>query len=171
MGKIYTKRGDKGKTRTFFGEMSKAESLAEALGGIDELNSWIGLCRTKIQKTNDKYTNQIQKELFKIQTNLMVINSILAGAKNQKIRDSEIKRLEKLIDKLTLELPELKNFIYPVGYLQVARAVARRAEREIVALETKDKNILKYINRLSDALFVVARFVNKQNGLVEETWK
>ena len=101
----------------------------------------------------------------------MVINSILAGAKNQKIRDSEIKRLEKLIDKLTLELPELKNFIYPVGYLQVARAVARRAEREIVALETKDKNILKYINRLSDALFVVARFVNKQNGLVEETWK
>ena len=172
MNKIYTKKGDRGETGTFGGRISNSDQLAIALGTIDELNSWVGLCRGENSNSQiHKFTNQIQKELFKIQTNLMVINSILAGAKNQKIRDSEIKRLEKLIDKLTLELPELKNFIYPVGYLQVARAVARRAEREIVALETKDKNILKYINRLSDALFVVARFVNKQNGLVEETWK
>src|SRR3989337_2320761 len=121
MGKIYTKRGDKGKTQTFFGEMSKAESLAEALGGIDELNSWIGLCRTKIQKTNDKYTNQIQN-------NLLVIGSGLSGS-GLGLKSYEVGRLERVIDKFTEELPPLKNFIYPVGELQVARAVCRRAER------------------------------------------
>lgn len=113
----------------------------------------------------------IQTELRNIQTNLMIINSILAGSKKYKFRDSETKRLERLIDKLTLELPEIKNFIYPVGYLQVARAVCRRAEREIVKLEIKEKNILKYINRLSDALFVMARHQNHINGIKEEIWK
>lgn len=158
INKIYTKKGDKGETGTFLGRISKSDQLAVTLGTIDELNSWIGVCGTN-------------KELHKIQTNLMTINSVLAGAKAQKFRDLETKRLEILIDKLTLELPELKNFIYPVGHLQVARAVCRRAEREIVKLEIKEKNILKYINRLSDALFVMARHHNQQLGLKEEVWK
>ena len=158
MGKIYTKKGDKGETGTFHGRISKSDQLAIALGTIDELNTWIGVCGEN-------------KELHRIQTNLMTINSILACSKVQRFRGSETTRLEKLIDKLTLELPELKNFIYPVGFLQVARAVCRRAEREIVKLEIKEKNILKYINRLSDALFVIARFVNFQNNVPEEVWK
>ncbi len=105
----------------------------------------------------------------------MIINSILAGAKAQRFRGTETTRLEKLIDRLTLELPELKNFIYPVGFLQVARAVCRRAECELVLLNTSSyrlaPSILKYINRLSDALFVMARYHNHQNGIKEEIWK
>ncbi len=158
MNKIYTKKGDKGETGTFHGRINKSDQLAITLGTIDELNSWIGVCGEN-------------KELHRIQTNLMTINSILAGSKVQRFRGSETRRLEKLIDKLQAELPELKNFIYPVGFLQVARAVCRRAEREIVKLEIKEKNILKYINRLSDALFVIARFVNFQNNVPEEVWK
>lgn len=160
--KIYTKKGDKGVTGTFHGRISKSDQLAIALGTIDELNSWIGVCGEN-------------KELHRIQTNLMTINAVLAGAKAQRFRGSETRRLEKLIDKLQLELPELKNFIYPVGYLQVARAVCRRAERELVLLAPSSyrlaPSILKYINRLSDALFVMARFVNFQNNVPEEVWK
>ncbi len=176
--KIYTKKGDGGNTKTFNGPISKADQLAMTLGTIDELNSVIGICRGETQMTNDKFTNQIQKELFKIQTNLMTINAILAGAKAQRFRGSETVRLEKLIDKLTVQMPELKNFIYPVGHLQVARAVCRRAEREMVSYLGSEaqrfkgaKQILKYINRLSDALFVMARFANFKNNVPEEVWK
>ncbi len=175
--KIYTKKGDRGETGTFYGRISKSDQLAITLGTIDELNSWIGICRYEIQITNNKFTNQTQKELFKIQTNLMTINSILAGSKKYKFTNYETTHLEKLIDKLTGELPELKNFIYPLGYLQVARAVCRRAEREVVSCLGSEvqrfkgaKQILKYINRLSDALFVLARYQNHKNGLKEEIW-
>ena len=94
----------------------------------------------------------------------------MAGSKKHKFGSYETTHLEKLIDKLTRDLPELKNFIYPVGFLQVARTVCRRAEREIVKLEIKEKNILKYMNRLSDALFVMARTKSKQAGIAEVTW-
>lgn len=156
-GKIYTKKGDKGKTKTFHGPMSKADQLAVTLGTIDELNSWLGICGP-------------DKELHRIQTNLMTINSILAGSKKHQFKSYETTHLEKLIDKLTKDLPALSNFIYPVGFLQVARTVCRRAEREVVKLEIKEKNILKYINRLSDALFTLARAKNKQGGIAEVTW-
>ncbi len=154
---IYTKKGDKGETGTFRGRISKSDQLAITLGTVDELNSWLGICGQ-------------DKELQRIQTNLMAINSILAGSKKHKFGSYETTHLEKLIDKLTRDLPELKNFIYPVGFLQVARTVCRRAEREIVKLEIKEKNILKYMNRLSDALFVMARTKSKQAGIAEVTW-
>lgn len=157
LNKIYTKKGDGGNTKTFNGPMSKADQLAITLGTIDELNSWLGICGQ-------------DKELQRIQANLMAINSILAGSKKHKFGSYETTHLEKLIDKLTKELSELKNFIYPIGFLQVARTVCRRAEREIVKLEIKEKNILKYINRLSDALFTMARAKNKQAGIAEVTW-
>ncbi len=157
LNKIYTKKGDGGNTKTFNGPMSKADQLAITLGTIDELNSWLGICGQ-------------DKELQRIQTNLMTINSVLAGAKAQRFRGTETTHLERLIDKLTKDLPELKNFIYPVGYLQVARTICRRAEREVVKLEIKEKNILKYMNRLSDALFVMARTKSKQAGIAEVTW-
>ncbi len=165
MNKIYTKTGDKGLTGTFLGRMSKADDLAEALGAIDELNSWIGISVFSIRYS------VIGIELHNIQTNLMIINSILAGSAKHKFKNGETKKLEKIIDKLTKDLPELKNFIYPIGYLQLARAVCRRAERKVVKLEQENKNILKYLNRLSDALFVMGRWENFKIGAKEEMWK
>lgn len=140
------------------GRMAKSDQLAVALGSIDELNSWVGAIRSDLPLKN-------------VQTNLFIIGAILAGSKKHKFRSSETIKLEKLIDKLTLQMPKLNNFIYPIGYLQVARSVARRAEREVVALGIKNNNILKYLNRLSDALFVMARWVNVQSRIKEDVWR
>src|SRR3989344_2806048 len=176
--KIYTKTGDKGNTGTFQGRMSKADQLAAALGSIDELNSWIGAVRFFISpssipplKLRGGKGGDIESELKQIQNNIFVIGSILAGSKKHKFRSSETTRLERLIDKLEAKLPKINNFVYPIGYVQVARSVARRAEREVVALGIKNKNILKYLNRLSDTLFVMARWVNFKMGIKEEVWK
>lgn len=174
---IYTKKGDKGLTKTFRGEMSKSDDLAEALGSIDELNSWIGLIRQRYTIYDIRFM-KLEVELKRIQTNLMTTGSILAGSTKYEIRDMkyETRKLEKLIDKLTAELPPLSNFIYPLGELQVARAVARRVERQIIRymnhdLRYKNKSIMKYINRLSDAIFTMARWVNFKQGTKEEIWK
>ncbi len=161
MSKIYTKTGDKGNTGTFYGRISKSDQLAGALGAIDELNSAIGVCR---------HATSLDEELRRMQKNLLTIGSSLSGS-GLKISGSETTNLEKLIDKLTKELPKLANFIYPIGQLHLARAICRRAEREVVALEIKDKNILKYLNRLSDALFTLGRWTNFNMGVEEEVWK
>ncbi len=161
MSKIYTKTGDRGTTSTFHGRITKDNQLAKALGAIDELNSCIGLSR---------HQNSVDTELKRIQKNLLTIGSSLSGS-GLKISALETRNLEKLIDKLTKDLPKLANFIYPKGELQLARTVARRAEREVVALEIKDKNILKYLNRLSDALFTFGRWTNWRKGIDEEVWK
>lgn len=177
--KIYTKKGDKGQTSTMRGKISKSDELAEALGTIDELNSWLGVYREQIlnSKHEDPNKFKIPDELKKIQSNLMTVNAILAGA-NKEFKAYETKHLENLIDKLQAKLPKLANFIYPMGELQYARAVARRTERKVVSYQlsvaseaTIDKNILKYLNRLSDALFVIARYVNAEKGINEEAWK
>ncbi len=168
MSKIYTKKGDKGETGTFHGRMAKFDALPEAIGSIDELNSLIGVCR--ISTSPLPLSTIVERELVRIQNNLLTIGSQLAGSK-KRLRPSEVTRLEKLIDKLTDEMPKLSNFIYPVGELQLARAVCRRAERRVVALENTDKNILKYLNRLSDALFTMGRWVNWKMGMKEEVWK
>ncbi len=184
MAKIYTKTGDKGTTGTMQGRMSKGDQLAIALGTIDELNSWIGLCRSQIFSFQFSVFNEfsisqflnLEKELQRIQNNLLIIGSGLAGS-GKKIGASETTRLEKYIDKLTEELPKLNNFVFPVGYLQVARTIARRAEREATKLNVDDgklmveKNVQKYLNRLSDALFTMARWVNFKTGVKEEVWK
>jgi cob(I)alamin adenosyltransferase len=168
MTKIYTKTGDKGRTGTMRGRVAKSDTLVEALGAIDELNSWVGYCRYQIQSSNDKFTIEVQNELKRIQNNLLVIGSGLAGS-GLKLSSREIKRLERVIDRLTEELPKLRNFIYPVGQLQVARAVCRRAERAVVGF--MNKSVLKYLNRLSDALFVMARWVNYKTEVPEEVWR
>ncbi|KKU63162.1 MAG: ATP:cob(I)alamin adenosyltransferase, partial [Candidatus Amesbacteria bacterium GW2011_GWA1_47_16] len=118
-----------------------------------------------------------EKELKRIQTNLLTIGSGLAGSE-KRLSNREIKRLELLIDRLTEDLPKLSNFIYPVGHLQVARAVCRRAERETVRFMNEDlkfKNksmpVLKYLNRLSDALFTMGRWINNKTGIEEEVWR
>lgn len=162
--KIYTKTGDKGTTGTLLGRMSKSDQLAHTLGTIDELNSWIGLVRSERPVFFDA-------EYKSIQNNLLVIGANLAGSKGVKLGSMETRKLEKLIDHLTTDLPKLTNFIFPTGPIHVARTISRRLEREIVALEIKDNNMLKYLNRLSDALFTMARWVNLRLGVVEEVWR
>lgn len=162
--KIYTKTGDSGTTGTLLGRMSKADQLAHTLGTVDELNSWIGLVRTIHPVFFDT-------ELHDIQNNLLIIGANLAGSKGVKMKPNQTLKLEKLIDKFTLDLPKLTNFIFPTGHLHVARTICRRLEREVVALEVTDKNILKYLNRLSDALFTLARWINIRLGIPEEAWR
>src|SRR3989304_10599217 len=166
--KIYTKTGDRGRTGTFYGRMGKGDQLAEAPGAIDELNSWVGTCRENSRfKIQDSV---IEKELKRIQTNLLTIGSGLAGS-GLKVRYQENKNLEYKIDKWTRDLPKLANFVYPGGELQVARSVCRRAEGRVVALGIKEKNTLKYLNRLSDALFVMGRWINHKLKIPEEVWR
>lgn len=183
---VYTRTGDDGTTGNLRGRMEKTEQLTETLGAIDELNSWIGYVRTELEEIRapeDKSLKAGSKnadaELRKMQDNLMTAAAILAGGK-LKISKREVTGLEKLMDKQMQRLPKLTNFIFPAGQLQVARAVARRAERETVRLIKGEevlidrngaKIILAYMNRLSDALFILARVINYEEKRKERVWK
>ncbi len=149
--KIYTKKGDFGETGLLGGRrVPKSDPIVEALGSIDELNAILG--------TLDN------PELPRIQAELMLINSYIAGFKTA-IPDTG--ELEKSIDKMEIGLPKLTNFILPKGLLHMARAICRRAERRVVVAGFK----IKYLNRLSDYLFVLARYVNFKNHVPEIIWK
>lgn len=164
---VYTKTGDKGETRVFdkkTGELvkvSKNSCKITAIGTIDELNSYLGVIGG----------------LMDIQRDLFTINSILAGG-NLKFSKTKTKKLEREIDKWEGELPVLKNFIIYSGTpkateLFYARALSRKAERLVVKLLKEQKipeSVLTYLNRLSDYLFMLARFTNHQAGVKEEIW-
>lgn len=173
--KIYTKTGDSGKTSLYGGiRVSKHDIRVNAYGAIDELNSLLGIVSAKLaDKRVEEFISQIQSDLF-------LIGSHLAGAGVSLDRlKSRVEEMEKLIDKLDKELPELRNFILPEGteestFLYFARSVGRRAERELVTLSSQekvDKNILMYLNRLSDLLFVLGRYLNFKSGIIETIWK
>ncbi len=173
---IYTKRGDKGETSLFDPESrqnlrtSKDSLRISAIGEIDEANSFLGI----ISASDDK----LKKEIQKIQRDLFTIGSILAGARLH-FSSSKTKRLEKEIDRFEGTLPILKNFILLGGSetgakLHFARTLIRRAERSLVSLNNIEKispQILTFINRLSDYLFMLARKVNFDAGKKEEIWK
>jgi len=177
--KIYTKTGDAGETSLFGGtRVSKADPRVAAYGDVDELNAQIGVARASATDTD------IAAELLQLQRDLFALGAQLADP-NQKIasnvskavlRDADVLRLEQLIDRLESELSPLRHFILAGGNacgaaLHVARAVCRRAERGIVALDPAvDPVLLKYINRLSDLLFVLARTANQRGGAVETPW-
>lgn len=170
---IYTKKGDKGYTKNIKGEkISKSCLKIKALGSIDELNSFCGAIVSFSQSNIESLL--VKDMVLKIQNNLFVIQSIL-GESNLKLNSKEVNWLEKNIDKMTSEMPKLNKFIIPSGnnsanITHIARSVCRRAEREIMALSEKEKiepNILKYINRLSDFLFTLARFINYKNNYKE----
>ncbi|MBI3559040.1 cob(I)yrinic acid a,c-diamide adenosyltransferase [Candidatus Gottesmanbacteria bacterium] len=158
--KIYTKAGDKGTTSLFNGlRIKKSDKIVEALGSIDELNAMLG--------TLDLPLENIQKDL-------MVIAAQVAGysARGGSALGRKSLKLEKEIDKMQRELPELRNFILPKGQIHLARAVARRCERTVIKAikPIKAIKIIKYLNRLSDYLFVLARFVNYKNKIKETIW-
>lgn len=177
--KIYTKKGDLGETSLIGGKRVKKNHLRiEAYGTVDELNSFIGLIR-------DNSKDQEQDDLLiAIQNRLFTVGSELASAEGSKmdipqLKEEDISQLEAAMDKMDAELEPLKNFILPGGdltasFCHTARTVCRRAERWVVALSeqaTVDQRIITYLNRLSDYLFVLARFYTKRHGGKETLWK
>lgn len=177
--KIYTKTGDKGKTSLFGGpRVSKDALRIEAYGTVDELNSHLGAIRSL------KPGNEIDQVLEKMQNDLFTLGADLAtpshkkGATVRRIEPHHVEQAEKTIDHLDSNLEPLQNFILPGGsriaaQIHIARTVCRRAERCVVQLSRKESigaTPIIYLNRLSDLLFVLARYANKREGTAETKW-
>ncbi|MEO9570188.1 MAG: cob(I)yrinic acid a,c-diamide adenosyltransferase [Polaribacter sp.] len=184
--KIYTKTGDSGTTALYGGTRVKKYNLRiESYGTVDELNSYIGLIK------DQEISDYIKNSLLKIQNELFIVGSMLATPKEKetlkngkerlnilKIDESSILYLEKEIDKMDKELAQMTHFILPgghqtVSFCHIARCICRRAERLSVELqdqETINNNIIKYLNRLSDFLFTLARKLSKDLSVEEIKW-
>jgi cob(I)alamin adenosyltransferase len=175
---IYTKRGDKGETSLYDKKnaqrirVSKESLIVNTLGSVDELNSSIGIAASFCK---DKKTRILLEE---VQRDLLRVGSIIAGSK-LRFSKTKTKKLERVIDNLEGNLPVLKNFVLPGGtklasHLHFSRSLSRRAERAVVSLskETEIKEqILTYLNRLSDFLFMLSREANHKEGRKDATWK
>jgi len=177
--KIYTKAGDEGKTSLYGGKkISKADQRIDAYGTIDELNSFIGLLLEDVRGQEEfQFLMTIQNQLFNI-------GSHLAAGENHnfqlpEITEDMINAMEDAIDTMEKSLEPLKNFILPGGsrsiaHCHICRTVSRRAERRVVQLNHSEKVnpvIIKYLNRLSDYFFVLARYIGYKNGINEHLWK
>jgi len=177
--KIYTRTGDAGETSLFDGTRArKDDARVDAYGEVDELNAWLGFVRaSSLDPTLDEELLALQRDLFALGAQLADPSDRLAPRVTKAvIDDAHIVRLEELIDRLEEELPPLRRFILAGGTsagaaLHVARTVCRRAERRIVALHPPiDPVLLRYVNRLSDLLFVLARVINHRAGVTETEW-
>ncbi len=178
--KIYTKTGDKGETSLLGGtRVSKSHIRIEAYGTVDELNSWIGLIRDQpIEASTKNFLIHIQDRLFTLGSHL-ASDPLKKGIKIPDIHEDNITALEKEMDKMNESLPEMKNFVLPgghnlVSYCHIARCVCRRAERCVVLLAGKEKVeeiIIRYLNRLSDYLFVLSRKFSHGLKAEEIPWK
>lgn len=161
---IYTKTGDKGQTSLYDGTRVDKDSIrVESYGTIDELNSYIGLCMHYINEDGKKVLFNIQRDLFYIGSELATKNT---EKLNKVVTDNDIKNLENIIDKYMGEAKGLDSFIIPgtslaSANLHIARTICRRAERNIISLSKIEKvnpMLIKYINRLSDVLYAIARY-------------
>ena len=177
--KIYTRTGDTGETSLFSGDRArKDDPRVDAYGEIDELNAWLGLARaSQLAAALDPEVVALQRDLFALGAQLAdPAEKLAARVTKAVIDDDHILRLEQLIDRLEADLPPLRRFILaggtPAGAaLHVARTVCRRAERRMVALQPPiDPVLLRYVNRLSDLLFVLARAANHLGGVPETEW-
>jgi cob(I)alamin adenosyltransferase len=172
--KIYTRTGDAGQTSLFGGaRVGKDDARIEAYGTVDELNSFLGLARAVWPN------GPIDEELAYVQNDLFDIGAQLAAPGSDRFPGADAKRIEALeqrIDSMERELEPLKNFILPGGspaaaHLHVARTVCRRAERRVVALQDDAAGTsIVYLNRLSDFLFVAARYANTKQGVADVLW-
>lgn len=181
LNKIYTKTGDDGTTGLVDGSrLSKNAPRVRAYGDVDELNSTIGLARLHVEGDLDAELARIQNDLFDLGADLATPLPAEGEADSEyalRMVESQTTRLENALDKLNADLEPLKSFVLPGGsassaHLHHARTVARRAERELVGMmETKDANphALRYLNRLSDYLFVAARWCNDK-GAADVKW-
>jgi cob(I)alamin adenosyltransferase len=180
--RIYTRTGDRGETGLFGGgRLSKADLRVEACGSVDELNAQLGWAETLVRHLG------LTAEIQGVQADLLVIGADLAtppeasaaaAARTRRVEAAQAARLEAWIDRLQAETAPLTTLILPGGAagaaaLHVCRTVCRRAERRVVALaaaESVNPQVIVYLNRLSDLLFVLARWVNAREGAAEPTW-
>jgi cob(I)alamin adenosyltransferase len=188
MNRIYTKAGDGGETRLAGGQrIAKNDPRIESYGTVDELNSFVGLARTSCESLAAQHERLgwLAGILRRVQHELFNLGSVLATLpedvhpKQPRIVPADILQLEREIDQCNEELPKLRSFVLPGGSrldaeLHICRTVCRRAERLLVSLTTSgqgDAESLKYLNRLSDALFVWSRWVNFVAGSAEALWE
>ena len=181
MTKIYTKTGDGGETGLFAGpRVAKDDPRIESYGTVDELNAAIGVARAAGAADDaDATLARVQSELFDVGAELATPEPKAHAM--ERIGALQISELERAIDRYDAQLEPLKQFILPAGSdvsarLHFARTVCRRAERRVVSLQKQPEanvreEILVYLNRLSDLLFVLARWVNQQAGVKDELWK
>lgn len=178
--KIYTRGGDKGATSLGGGQRVPKESQRiESYGTVDELNSVIGVAvATGLSEKLSAELTTIQNELFHLGSDLCFVEEDKIKYNIPEIEQRHIDKLERLIDQISAEVGPLENFILPGGsigaaHLHVARTVCRRAEREVLKLarqEAVGEFVVKYLNRLSDALFVMSRYENLQQAVPEPLW-
>ncbi len=178
--KIYTKTGDSGETGLFDGtRVPKSDARVDAYGEIDELNACLGVARAHLDdEALGGELAQIQKDLFALGARLADPSAKMAARVTKAaITPEDIARLERLIDRADAELPPLRRFILPGGSdagaaLHLARTVCRRAERRMVSLGAGEveRDLLVYVNRLSDLLFMLARLANQRAGVPELEW-
>ncbi len=180
--KIYTKTGDAGQTSLIGGtKVFKNNIQIESYGTVDELNSHIGLVNDYLDDGKIKlFLKEIQDHLFIIGSSLARDNEKKTGLQIPELKESDVAQLENEIDKMNDVLPVMKNFILPGGSLaasatHVARCVCRRAERKCVNMQQNnifvDGLVIKYLNRLSDYLFMLARYIAHNAGIPEIIWK
>jgi cob(I)alamin adenosyltransferase len=178
--KIYTKTGDTGETSLIGGvRVSKSHIRIESYGTVDELNSYLGLIKDQLDST------ELSELIYEIQDRLFTIGSVLASdpekskMKIPDLHEEDVIVLEHAIDQMNEVLPELKNFVLPGGnilasHCHVARCICRRAERLVVLLAQNapvPELIIRYLNRLSDYLFVLARFIVFNHNGIEVAWR
>lgn len=171
---IYTKKGDKGTTKTLRQKderISKDSAIVETLGAVDQLNSYLGVVKSQSQSP------ALKDKITKIQVLLLTIGSITAGA-TLSFSKKHTSDLEKQIDEMDKVLPALTHFVIPGGsilsaHLQYARTLARALERRMVALSSEIKvkpTILTFLNRLSDYIFTLARYENFRLNIADDQW-
>ena len=180
--KIYTRTGDGGETSLLDGtRVKKDDARVEAGGDIDELNAWLGfVCAVQPDATSSSLDDRlvhIQRDLFALGAQVADPREKLPDRVTKAVlNDDDVRRLEEWIDQLEADVPPLRRFILPGGApagaaLHVARTMCRRAERRMVSLQPQvDPVLLRYVNRLSDLLFVMARVVNHRAGAPEREW-
>ncbi len=190
LNRIYTKGGDKGETSLVGGQrVPKDDPRIEAFGSVDELNAFIGLARVTCQEfgqeSNDPRLHALGAMLLRVQHELFNLGSILATrpedvhAKQPRVTDAEVGQLEREIDASNAELAPLRSFVLPGGTrinaeLHAARTICRRAERLLTGLARREEvpgEAIRYLNRLSDALFVWSRWANHVLGAAEVLWE
>lgn len=182
---LYTRKGDTGTTKTFGCDqrVSKSSNISEALGSLDEINSFLGLIKVKASNTKVNLTSTdigVSETIDRIQQDLFIIQAELAGA-GKIITEDKVKWLENIIDGIEKTLPPIKTFFVSGGVelatlSDIARTIARRAERRVVGVVdegkiTVGKETLAYLNRLSSVLYAFARIFNHQAKIIEKAPK
>ena len=176
--KLYTKTGDDGTTGLFGGgRVPKASARVEAYGTVDELNAAIGVARaTRLEPFTEEVLGQVQVDLFTLGAELACVPGKEGKLGMRLLEPADAERLEQAIDRAEEGLPALKNFVLPGGSpqaaaLHLARTICRRAERDVLALDVPARSeVVIYLNRLSDLLFVLARKANAAAGVADVPW-